>query len=81
MPSRVDEADGKTGKKNGKQQGGTSGVSLSGLLNAIDGIASAEGRLLFCTTNYLYRIDPALARPGECPVDKGLCASTDFRPM
>ena len=38
------------------------------MLNAIDGIASAEGRLLFCTTNHVERIDPALIRPGRCDV-------------
>ena len=46
----------------------TGSVTLSGLLNAIDGIASAEGRLLFCTTNHIERIDPALIRPGRCDV-------------
>ncbi|KAG6835270.1 hypothetical protein H0H93_003258, partial [Arthromyces matolae] len=43
-------------------------VSLSGLLNVIDGIGSEEGRLFFATTNYIDRIDPALLRPGR--VDK-----------
>ncbi|WVF67684.1 hypothetical protein IAT40_002443 [Kwoniella sp. CBS 6097] len=45
-----------------------SGVTLSGLLNALDGVASSEGRLLFCTTNWREDIDPALARPGRCDV-------------
>lgn len=49
------------------------GVTLSGLLNAIDGIASAEGRLLFCTTNHLESIDPALVRPGESPPAPHMC--------
>lgn len=43
-------------------------ISLSGLLNAIDGIASHEGHLLFLTTNHRDRLDPALIRPGR--VDK-----------
>jgi chaperone BCS1 len=40
-----------------------SGVTLSGLLNTIDGVQAQEGRLLFATTNHPERIDPALARP------------------
>ncbi|WVQ68605.1 uncharacterized protein L199_006814 [Kwoniella botswanensis] len=44
------------------------GITLSGLLNALDGVASGEGRLLFCTTNWKDRIDPALSRPGRCDI-------------
>ena len=40
-------------------------ISLSGLLNAIDGIASSEGRILLVTTNFLERLDEALLRPGR----------------
>ncbi|WWC63637.1 uncharacterized protein I303_106242 [Kwoniella dejecticola CBS 10117] len=43
-------------------------ITLSGLLNAIDGVASSEGRLLFCTTNLKDKIDPALSRPGRCDI-------------
>ncbi|KAK0457019.1 uncharacterized protein EV420DRAFT_1550967 [Desarmillaria tabescens] len=43
-------------------------LSLSGLLNALDGVAAAEGRLLFATTNHLERLDPALSRPGRMDV-------------
>ena len=38
---------------------------MSGLLNALDGVASSEGRIVFMTTNYLDRLDPALIRPGR----------------
>ncbi len=41
------------------------GVTLSGLLNALDGVSSREGRVLFLTTNYPDRLDPALTRPGR----------------
>lgn len=44
------------------------GVTLSGLLNAIDGVASSEGRLLIMTTNRPEVLDAALLRPGR--VDK-----------
>lgn len=54
-------------KKEGGSGGGT-GVSFSGLLNAIDGVASQEGRLFFMTTNYPEKLDSALVRPGRCDV-------------
>lgn len=44
---------------------GSSKVTFRGLLNALDGVASTEGRLVFLTTNYVERLDPALARPGR----------------
>ncbi|CAE6442542.1 unnamed protein product [Rhizoctonia solani] len=43
-------------------------LSLSGLLNCLDGVAAAEGRLLFATTNHIERLDPALSRPGRMDV-------------
>ncbi|CAE6440341.1 unnamed protein product [Rhizoctonia solani] len=45
-----------------------SGVTLSGLLNTIDGVQAQEGRLLFATTNHPERLDPALSRPGRMDV-------------
>lgn len=41
------------------------GISLSGLLNAIDGVASQEGRVLVMTTNRPESLDEALIRPGR----------------
>ncbi|KAI0115521.1 P-loop containing nucleoside triphosphate hydrolase protein [Nemania sp. FL0031] len=41
------------------------GISLSGLLNAIDGVASHEGRVLIMTTNVPESLDDALIRPGR----------------
>jgi ATP-dependent 26S proteasome regulatory subunit len=38
------------------------GVTFTGLLNALDGVAATEGRVMFMTTNYLERLDPALIR-------------------
>jgi chaperone BCS1 len=52
--------------KESKSVGGK--VSLSALLNVIDGVASQEGRILIMTTNYIERLDEALIRPGR--VDK-----------
>lgn len=41
------------------------GVTFSGLLNALDGVASAEECITFMTTNHPERLDPALLRPGR----------------
>ena len=43
-----------------------SGVTFSGLLNALDGVASQTNRVLMMTTNHRERLDPALIRPGRC---------------
>ncbi|KAF7370500.1 Mitochondrial chaperone BCS1 [Mycena sanguinolenta] len=43
----------------------TSRLSLSGLLNALDGVAAQEGRILYATTNKYTALDPALIRPGR----------------
>lgn len=40
-------------------------VTFSGLLNALDGVVSAEERLIFLTTNYVERMDAAVVRPGR----------------
>ena len=43
-------------------------VTLKGLLNELDGLASAEGRITILTTNHVDLLDAALIRPGR--VDK-----------
>jgi mitochondrial chaperone BCS1 len=50
-------------------------VSLSTLLNVLDGVASQEGRVLILTTNYIERLDEALVRPGrvDMKVEFRLC--------
>mmetsp|Transcript_526 Transcript_526/g.602 ORF Transcript_526/g.602 Transcript_526/m.602 type:complete len:546 (+) Transcript_526:277-1914(+) len=49
-------------RESGNMQGK---LTFSGVLNAIDGVAAQEGRLLFMTTNHRERLDPALIRPGR----------------
>jgi chaperone BCS1 len=44
---------------------GDGGATISGLLNAVDGPISGEGRVLVFTTNHPARLDPALLRPGR----------------
>lgn len=55
-PNRGNNADG---------QSNNTGISLSGLLNAIDGVATHEGRVLIMTTNHPEKLDAALVRPGR----------------
>jgi mitochondrial chaperone BCS1 len=40
-------------------------VTFSGFLNALDGVASGEERIVFMTTNHIERLDSALIRPGR----------------
>jgi mitochondrial chaperone BCS1 len=60
----IDCAFNKRLRSNGKE----GGLTFSGLLNAIDGVASPEGRIIFMTTNHIDRLDPALIRPGRADV-------------
>ncbi|KAI1654875.1 BCS1 N terminal-domain-containing protein [Daldinia decipiens] len=53
-----------------------SGISLSGLLNAIDGVASQEGRVLIMTTNTPEQLDDALIRPGRVDLQVAFANAT-----
>ncbi|KAL1998483.1 hypothetical protein VTN02DRAFT_6089 [Thermoascus thermophilus] len=55
----------KDGDGKSKRDEENQGVSLSALLNIIDGVASSEGRILIMTTNHIEKLDPALLRPGR----------------
>jgi len=44
-------------------------LTLSGILNAIDGVTSADGRILVMTTNDIKKLDPALLRRGRIDLD------------
>ncbi|KAH8809473.1 P-loop containing nucleoside triphosphate hydrolase protein [Flagelloscypha sp. PMI_526] len=50
-----------------KKDEATSGsrITLSGLLNVLDGVGAKEGRIIFATTNCYHKLDPALTRPGR----------------
>ncbi|EGN93281.1 hypothetical protein SERLA73DRAFT_116074 [Serpula lacrymans var. lacrymans S7.3] len=47
------------------EDGYQSSVTFSGFLNALDGVASGEERIIFMTTNHIEKLDPALIRPGR----------------
>lgn len=53
-------------QENTERSGGhTSGVTLSGLLNVLDGFHAPENVLYAMTTNEISALDPALLRPGR----------------
>lgn len=62
---------------------GLNRVTFSGLLNCLDGVASTEARIVFMTTNYLDRLDPALIRPGRVDLKEyiGWCSSYQIKQM
>lgn len=62
---------------------GLNRVTFSGLLNCLDGVASSEARILFMTTNYLERLDPALVRPGRVDLKEyiGYCNNKQIEKM
>ncbi|KAL4984256.1 BCS1 N terminal-domain-containing protein [Aspergillus falconensis] len=59
------------------------GVSLSGLLNVIDGVAACEGRILVMTTNHPEKLDPALVRPGriDMSIAFGYSTTSDIKEL
>merc|ERR1711894_137147 len=59
--------------------GGLNRLTFSGLLNAIDGVTSTEGRIVFMTTNYVDRLDPALIRPGRVDMKEKIDYASDYQ--
>lgn len=62
-----------------KDQGYTSGVTFSGLLNALDGVASADEVLTFMTTNHPEKLDQALLRPGRIDMKVLIDNASDYQ--
>ncbi|KAF7337377.1 p-loop containing nucleoside triphosphate hydrolase protein [Mycena sanguinolenta] len=58
-------------------------VTLAGLLNVLDSVASEEGRLTFATTNHIEQLDPALIRPGrmDLKIQYGLATTEQLEQM
>lgn len=61
-----------------KQQ---TGVSFSGLLNAIDGVFKPDGLIVFLTTNLLDDLDYAIKRRADHVVEYGFCARQQAQQM
>ncbi|KAI1310289.1 hypothetical protein EDD11_003758 [Mortierella claussenii] len=79
----LEDIDAAFAKRDKTQEGFQSMVTFSGLLNALDGVASSEGRIIFMTTNHIERLDPALIRPGRVDLREyvGDATSSQMRKM
>lgn len=51
-------------------------MTFSGFLNALDGVASGEERIIFMTTNHVEKLDPALIRPGRVDLSEKIDDAT-----
>lgn len=75
----------KKGKKNDKASASSnkSPVSLSALLNVLDGILCPDGLVVVATTNHHEALDPALKRPGrfDHTIELGKLGRKDFERM
>ncbi|CAL1391193.1 unnamed protein product [Linum trigynum] len=85
-PRSVDENlndDGYENHPGYKKRSSDKGVTLSGLLNFIDGLWSSCGdeRIIIFTTNHKQKLDPALLRPGRMDVHvyMGHCTTAGFK--
>ncbi|RDK39582.1 BCS1-like ATPase [Aspergillus phoenicis ATCC 13157] len=72
-----------TDKKPSEETTDNKGITLSGLLNVIDGVAASEGRILIMTTNHPEKLDAALLRPGrvDMTITFGYAHSQDIREL
>lgn len=64
-------------KKPGADGYSGANVTFSGLLNALDGVASSEERIIFLTTNHIEKLDEALIRPGRVDMTVRLGHATE----
>lgn len=77
----LEDADAAFTNRKQREADGYSGanVTYSGLLNALDGVASAEERIIFMTTNHIDRLDDALIRPGRIDMTMHLGNATEWQ--
>jgi chaperone BCS1 len=77
----LEDADAAFSNRKQRDSDGYSGanVTYSGLLNALDGVASAEERIVFMTTNHIDRLDEALIRPGRVDMTVHLGNATEWQ--
>lgn len=52
------------------------GLTLTGILNALDGFMASEGSIVLMTTNQREVLDPALIRPGRVDYEEEFTAAT-----
>ena len=70
-------------EKDDKKEKEKTQLTLSGLLNAIDGVFSTHGRILIMTTNHPEVLDEALIRPGriDCKYLFDNCDSSQIKDL
>ena len=80
-PSPEDDPDDYPGQDRGRNssEAKDARITLSGLLNALDGVSAQEGRLLFATTNRYQSLDPALIRPGRMDIHVEFRLSSQYQ--
>ncbi|KAH6580490.1 hypothetical protein BASA61_009604 [Batrachochytrium salamandrivorans] len=80
FPNRVAlPADHTTSTDTVKSSSPRSMLTFSGLLNALDGVAASEERIIFMTTNYIEHLDNALVRPGRVDVRAYIGNATELQ--
>lgn len=75
------ESAGAAEKQDGKKDGVSNGVTLSGLLNVLDGFFAPTGVLFMMTTNHIETLDPALLRPGRIDYKLYLGAASEAQKL
>ncbi|CCM02522.1 uncharacterized protein FIBRA_04624 [Fibroporia radiculosa] len=75
VPNAGTQSEGKT--QSGQER--SCQITLSGLLNALDGIGAPEGRILFATTNHSTALDAALCRPGRLDLHVDIKLASKFQ--
>lgn len=69
-----------TGRTQSGEAGFSGSVTFSGLLNALDGVASSTSqRIMFLTTNHIEKLDPALIRPGRVDLKELIDDATPYQ--
>jgi chaperone BCS1 len=79
-PADSSSAKDKPGTANTKENS-VSGVTLSGLLNVLDGFYAPTGVLFAMTTNHVEKLDDALLRPGRIDYKLYMGKASDYQKM
>ncbi|KAJ5455637.1 uncharacterized protein N7458_003901 [Penicillium daleae] len=82
LPPKTSSPD-ETGKNTSKEKTEQTGITLSSLLNVLDGVAASEGRILVMTTNHPEKLDDALLRAGrvDMQIEFRLAISEDIEKL
>lgn len=78
VPSAEDRKKQKDNKEDGKIEEDTI-VSLSTILNTLDGLLTPDGLIFFITTNYPDKLDEALVRPGRIDLIKNFENANEYQ--